>query len=52
MLGGLKIMLNNRYALTVSLDKGIEENRLYEGYDTLLGKFVWLKFIKPLKKII
>lgn len=49
MLGGLKIMLNNRYALTVSLDKGIEENRLYEGYDTLLGKFVWLKFIKPTK---
>ena len=42
-------MLNNRYALTVSLDGLIELNTLYEGYDTLVGQFVWVKFIKPTK---
>lgn len=42
-------MLNNRYALTVSLDDSIDVNTLYEGYDTLKGQFVWVKFIKPTK---
>lgn len=40
-------MLDGRYALTVSLNKLIELNVLYEGYDTLEGEFVWLKFISP-----
>lgn len=43
----LDYMLNGRYALTFSIeDRGIEEGNLYEGYDTLIGRFVWLKFIK------
>lgn len=42
-------MIDDRYALTINLDEGVDLNVLYEGYDTLRGEYVWVKFIEPTK---